>query len=293
VTTHFAARSFAGIDVTDLEAVFDRLNIESGSVIWVQSGTSRLGRDAGQTLALITALRARIGPRGAIFMPSFPFVSDHWTPAPGAIFDVRRTPSACGLLTEMFRRQTDVERSETFYFPVCGCGPPARELLAGQLYNEDVFGPQSVFGRLIAADAQFVGLGVGLNTSSFMHVPNWILQDWFPVPMFPLRYLAGRVRTRDGIVHDVRSRAIEDERIHLSFAAWQMMDGDPVLGPLRRVISSKNATGDVFCFTYPVAAYVSRAIELGRCALDRGEQPPWLKPGTFALFDAVKSAPAH
>jgi hypothetical protein len=291
VTVEFSARSFAGINLDDLNAVFDALEIASESVIWVQSGTFRLGLDAVQAIALIAALRARVGPRGAIFMPSFPFVPKHWTPAPDAVFDVRRTPSACGLISEIFRRQSDVQRSETFYFPVSGCGPAAHEILAGQLHNEDVFGPQSVFGRLIAAGAQFVGLGVGLNTSSFMHVPNWILQERFPVPLFPIRYLGGRVRTRDGFVHNVRSRAIEDARIHLSFAPWQMMDGDPVLGPLRRVIPSKNATGDVFCFSYPLAAYVSRALELGRLTLDRGEQPPWFKPGTFGLFDAAPVPP--
>jgi hypothetical protein len=284
-TPAYPARVADVRDLGDFVSVLDALGVTAGSTVYVHSGMTHFGTDVSRALSLLHALHDRVGQRGSIFMPSFTFHPEEWQPQPGALFDVRRTPSRCGLVSELFRREAAVRRSEHFYFPVSGSGPLAEDVLAGQLHNDDLFGDTSVFGRLVASNALLVGLGVSPNASSFGHLPDWLLRDKLPEGFFLAGSLHGFVRTYDGVLHATTSVAI-NPRIRLSFAPWQMMDDDSVLGTSRNVVLSLNPQAPIYAFSYSLRSYVLRALEVGTVALSNpGVQPPWLKPGTFALLD--------
>ena len=93
------------------EAILDRLEIARGDVLFIKASMNRLGYGGPETVALLDALLDRLGPEGTVVMPSFPYANEVGRPPAGAVFDVRRTPSQMGLLSEVLRRQAGAERS--------------------------------------------------------------------------------------------------------------------------------------------------------------------------------------
>ena len=86
------------------EALFDCLEIEPGDMLFVQSSSDWLGFGIAESVELCRALLARTGSSGTVLMPSYAFRPAEGHLPEGAIYDVSRTPSKVGLITEVFRR---------------------------------------------------------------------------------------------------------------------------------------------------------------------------------------------
>lgn len=99
------------------------LGLQKGDTVLVHSSAEAMaqtGLSAAQTIRL---LEEAILPGGLLLMPSFPFGNDFY----GYLrtlqgFDVRRTPSRMGMITEVFRRMPNVWRS---LHPTHPCVPKA------------------------------------------------------------------------------------------------------------------------------------------------------------------------
>ncbi len=148
-----------------LERILGELGVRSGRTVLVHSSMDEVGRrlPGVDALRVIDLLRGMVGESGTLLMPTSPFVGSQEEYARGApTFDVRRTPSRLGLLTEVFRRQPGVTRSRHPTHSVAGLGPRARELLS-QHHLGTTFGPTSPFHKLAFSDGLIVGLGVGMR----------------------------------------------------------------------------------------------------------------------------------
>src|SRR5205814_935821 len=97
---------------------------------------------------LITILKDALTPDGTLLVPTSPFIGwqeDYIASKP--TFDVRRTPSRMGLMTELFRRMPDTVRSLHPTHSVAGWGAHAEELLSTHHLGE-TFGETSPFCRI-------------------------------------------------------------------------------------------------------------------------------------------------
>ena len=113
--------------------LIDELEIARGDLVFVKASMDRLGYGPGETVALLGALIERIGGEGTLVMPTFPYPNEVGRSAPGFVFDVRRTPSAMGLLSEALRRYPGARRSEQYWVPASAWGRLAAALTEGQL----------------------------------------------------------------------------------------------------------------------------------------------------------------
>ena len=89
--------------------------------------------------------------------------------AKGKVFDVRRTPSAMGLVSEYFRRRKNVCRSLRPTHPVLACGPQAEWLTTG---HEDCLypcGPGTPFDKLLTLNGSVVFLNLPFAFFAFFH----------------------------------------------------------------------------------------------------------------------------
>jgi len=98
-------------------------------------------------------------------------------------FDVRRTPSEMGLLTEIFRRMPGSLRSLHPTHSVCAMGPLARPLTDGHHLCDTRVGPGTPFDFMARKRTAIVGLGVKYyRCLTQTHTPEDILGEAFPVP---------------------------------------------------------------------------------------------------------------
>jgi aminoglycoside 3-N-acetyltransferase len=112
---------------------------------------------------LIAAIEAAIAPDGTLVVPTFSYSFTK-----GEIFDVLKTPSAVGMVSERFRIQPGVLRSADPIFSFACKGPLASELCAIPVM--ECFGPDSVFAALHRLNADIVNLGCSLSRGgTFVH----------------------------------------------------------------------------------------------------------------------------
>ena len=185
------------------------LGVRTGDILFVHASLDRIGADAGEGRALVGRLLEAVGSEGSVFMPSYPWPPPGLFPPPGSVFDVRKTPSRSGLLSEIFRRSPGVTRSESYYLPLAGCGRDASAVLSDQIGVAEPFGPDSSLGRL-ARDARtkVLGLGVSLNTTSFIHVADHALYRRYAFPFYDSLQVTGTVICADGRTDNVSTLVI-------------------------------------------------------------------------------------
>ena len=124
--------SLTPLTETDFRNILsDGLRLRAGDLVYVHSGMDglNLGFPFYRILFLIQEV---IGSEGTVVFPTYPNhrISSYEWLKQGNIFDVRRTPSYTGILTEFARRQRKAIRSLHPTKSVCAIGPAAKELTA-------------------------------------------------------------------------------------------------------------------------------------------------------------------
>lgn len=170
------AKDYSQFQASDVCAWLAQQGIGEGSTVLVHSSWDRFVNFHGTPRVLIDALIAHLGPAGTLAMPAFPRPQDH-----SRLFDVRRTPSGAGYLTEMFRRYPGVKRSINLNHSVCAIGPNADYLVRDHHRCRTSFDEFSPYLRLKDVNAFVVGLGVGhdLKVATALHCVDSLLREDF------------------------------------------------------------------------------------------------------------------
>lgn len=180
-----------------LEALIE-LGVERGDVLMVHSSFDKFRGIDGGVLAIIRTLFDAVGEAGTILMPTFPKGSMK-TVVESKKFDVRRSSSEMGLITEVFRRMNGVKRSLHPYHSVAARGPLAGWLVEDHHKSLNPFGPRTPLGRLVEINGKILIMGVSLQWGmTVVHVVEDIMCDDFPVPIYLDEPVKGRVVDTDG-----------------------------------------------------------------------------------------------
>lgn len=240
-------RALHRVDRRHLVRAFRELGVEPGTTVCVHASLRRLGYVVGGPDAVIDALLEALGPRGTLMMPSFaaPRSALEYLEA-GEVFDVRRTPSRSGAVTEVFRRRPDVRRSLHPTNAVAACGTRSQELLAGHEWSLTPFGRTTPYGRLAEWEDGFV-LMLETHVHSLLHH----LQERVRLPTL---FLPGTrnvpVRDRQGERRTVTTKVMRP-RIpyyvaipssqHASHPDWAILHDFALLFPPRRDAAVRQA----------------------------------------------------
>jgi aminoglycoside 3-N-acetyltransferase len=141
----------------------------------------------GTARDIVALLLQLVGPYRTLAMPAFFFGSlelynrDHYRIHPQ--FDVRRTPSQMGIVTEVFRRSPGVARSLHPTHSVCALGPLAGTLLATHHLTSWACGEQSPFGVMGRHNTVILGLGTEYYRAlTQVHAAEERMGNEFPIP---------------------------------------------------------------------------------------------------------------
>jgi aminoglycoside 3-N-acetyltransferase len=142
------------------------LGVREGGALLVHSSLRSLGELPGGAETVVRALRDAVGPAGTLLMPALSYET---VGAHHPVFDVRRTPSCVGALSEYFRTRAGTRRSVHPTHSVCAVGPAAEALLRDHHLDRTPVGGRSPFRRLRDAAGQVLFLGCGLGPNTSMH----------------------------------------------------------------------------------------------------------------------------
>jgi len=196
--------------VGDTLDILDRLGVARDGVLYIQSSVDWLTRAGIRGLDVLEAL-GQYAPAATLVMPSYPSLLPHQEyVATRPSYDVRRTPARVGLIAEMFRRMPGVARSLEPDYPVAARGPAAERLTVG-VPRPDPFGDESPYRRILAAGGMLVGLGVSLNTNSFVHAFDSALEREYPFAVYEPDTISLDVITASDEVITVPRRVLRKE----------------------------------------------------------------------------------
>ena len=188
--------------------VRDELGLREGDLAMVHSSVDALG--LGFPLcASCRCFVASLALRGMLLFPATHLVErpERWFER-DEVFDVRRTPTAMGLLSEMARRQSDAARSLHPTHSVVAVGPLAGELVATHHCDPHPCGQKSPYSRVAERGGLILGLGVDVDVLTSVHCVEDMGRVAFPVDTHREQLYEGRVRSEAGQEHTVSTRLL-------------------------------------------------------------------------------------
>ena len=186
-------------DATQLTATLRRLGIGEGDAIMMQSSFGNLNGFAGEAADVIDCVLDIIGPTGHLFMVSMPYAGaarDYLRDAKP--FDVRRTPSHMGFLSELFRRRKGVVRSGNPMHPVLAWGPRAEWIVEGHENLTHSCGENSPFEKMLELDTSAFLFDVDLDVLTFAHYLEHVFRDSAPARVYTDQPVESEIIDRTG-----------------------------------------------------------------------------------------------
>jgi len=204
--------TFRSYDATALIAALRGMGISESDTLLVHSNFEPLSGFKGSPNDVVDALAGFVGREGNLLMVSIPFrgsAYDHL--ALGKTFDVRKTMSMMGLITEMFRRRPGTRRSLHPTHPVLAVGKDADWLVADHERCRYPCGPGSPFEKFRTLGGKILFYDVGFGAITFFHYVEHLLAPDLPFPVYDERVFETPVLDAGGARHTVTTQAYTRE----------------------------------------------------------------------------------
>lgn len=171
--TNFKKRIYINkYDTNTLFKELKNIGIKEGDHVLVQAAWREFYNYEGTPIDIIELLTKMVGEEGTVLMPSYGLNREY--------FDLSKTPSAAGVLSEVFRIQEDTIRSECTNFSICARGKLANELTkdhSSSSYGFDQYSPLYKLAQQKNGKILFLGLGSKPTKISLFHCAGFILRD--------------------------------------------------------------------------------------------------------------------
>ena len=206
----WGADTFRSFAAADLARALAGLGVAQADVIFVHSSFDSFAGFQGKPTTIIATLQAVTGTTGTVMMPTMPFGGTAVGYARAKpLFDVARTPSRMGLLTELFRRSPGVIRSVHPTHPVAIWGQDAAGIAEGHHLARTPCGLGTPFDALRQRQGKIVLLGTGINVLTYFHLLEEVLEAELPVSPFTEEVFHLQSKTRGGEILDTHCRLFD------------------------------------------------------------------------------------
>lgn len=153
----------------DVKEAYRKAGLKQGDVVFCHSNIAFFGVPEGSMSAgnvknlFIDTLFDVIGPQGAFVMPTFSYTF----PEKG-VFDKHKTPSVCGMLSEIVRLLPEAVRSDDPIFSVAALGGKAVAMTEN--ISQESFGRNSFWDRLYQSDGVVLNMNFGAAATYFHYI---------------------------------------------------------------------------------------------------------------------------
>lgn len=185
-----------------------KLGIREGDTLFVHSSVDFLNIDFSP-LQLLKILIDITGKEGTLLFPAWHILSraEEYLQDENNIFDMRRSPSVLGLLPELVRRLPGAQRSIHPINSIVAIGKYAKELVSSHEQSVYPAGELSPYYKMMKYNAKIIGIGVNANFLSFVHCPEDIMKEEFPVRTRTEQIYSGKIRLLSGEIVHVKTLA--------------------------------------------------------------------------------------
>lgn len=190
---------FLAYDASDLASALRRAGIGPSDTVLVHANYKAQSGFRGTLRELVGVFVESIGAEGNLMMVSQPFrgyAYDYLNQ--GKRFDVRRTVSMMGLLTEMFRRVPGTLRSLHPTHPVLAYGRNASEIVAGHQHCLYPCGEGSPFEKLRQLHGKILFFDVSSGANTFFHHVEDLFKGKLSFPVYDEKLFSVDVVDADG-----------------------------------------------------------------------------------------------
>lgn len=180
----FKKKIYPPLDEQGFNKVLDKLNIQSGDVVFVHSSIDKINSRLSP-LKIFELLKKRVGEEGTLLFPAWSYSGR--TEAflkSGKMFDVRKSFTRMGLLPEIARRSKSALRSEHPTASIAALGKHARELVDTHHLSQYACDENSPYFKMIKYEAKIIGLGEKPSSLSFVHCVEDVMGEAFPVDIY-------------------------------------------------------------------------------------------------------------
>jgi aminoglycoside 3-N-acetyltransferase len=160
----------------------NELKVKAGDTLFIHSSMRNLYLDFDKK-EILTVLKESVGETGTLVFPCWQFNTraEDFIRDNDPVFDIRNSPSAMGKIGDELRRDPAARRSFHPTNSVVAIGPGAEHLTEGHERGIYPCGEQSPFYKLIAAGAKIVGVGVTVDSLTFVHTVEDTFKGTFPI----------------------------------------------------------------------------------------------------------------
>lgn len=193
---------------TDLLDLMLSMGLKKGSNILIHSSWNEFYNYIDTPSDFIDGILNIIGADGTLIMPAYPFFRKK-----DQVFDLKRTPTASGLLSETFRTYEGVLRSVNIQHSVCALGPQSKFLLEEHVKSATCWDKYSPYYKLKDINALVFNIGLGkYHIGTVMHCVESILKDEIPYfSQFFGKIWKYQYRDYDSCVYDVEFVTTPDD----------------------------------------------------------------------------------
>lgn len=206
--------AFLSYDGEDLTTCLRALGIQRGDSVMLHSAFGSHFGFRGTIDELTDVFLDAVGSEGNVLMVSLPYRTSSLQYLSNLkSFDVRKTPSMMGLVSEYFRRRTDVLRSLHPTHPVLAWGARASWVVAG---HESCLYPcahGTPFDKLATLDGKAIFFNVPFATFTFFHYLEHLVGPEMPFSLYTEQPFEVPVIDQDGDRRTVTTFAFSLETI--------------------------------------------------------------------------------
>ena len=207
------------------------LGVRNNGPLLVHSSLRSIGSFPNRAQILIESLLKSLGPNGTLLLPSLSY--ETVTPN-NPYFDINRTPSCVGALTEYFRKLGNTIRSVHPTHSVCGIGSLASELLASHINCTTPAGKDSPFFKLKEMKGQILFIGCGLKPNTSMHAieelvePSYLFSDYheFQLTLLDGKQITSRIKCHNFKGWEQRYDRLENILVDSSLRKGKVAEAD-------------------------------------------------------------------
>jgi aminoglycoside 3-N-acetyltransferase len=177
--------TFRSYSTESLLASLRSLGVHDGDSVMLHSSFDPDCGFKGTIADLTDTFLEAVGPTGNLLMVSLPYrTSSRKYLDQLSRFDVRKTPSGMGLVSEFFRRRAEVLRSLHPTHPVLVCGPKASWYVEDHDRSLFPCGSGTPFGKLLEENGKVLFFNVRFATFTFFHYIEDLVKDRLPFPLY-------------------------------------------------------------------------------------------------------------
>lgn len=172
--------------------------IAPGDILMVHGSASRMYTYNGNITQVLEMLQELVGTNGTLCMPAYPLMKF----ARDEVYDLKRTPSAAGMMSEVFRRTPDAIRS-CQQRSVVAVGADKEYLVNEHHLSPYGSSEYSPHARLAEKKGKVLCIAMPPTTNSMFHCGEDILKEKFPVNVYFDKLFLFKVRLYNGSIVEV------------------------------------------------------------------------------------------